>query len=510
MAITGLSGSGKSSLAFDTLFREGQRRFLETLSGYARQFLGGLSKPDVESIDGLSPAIAVDQKSVPRGARSTVGTLTEITDHLRVLYARAGVAHCPNCQEPVRSRTPEALAQEILRIYEGQKVMLCAPLIRDRKGSHRALFQDLQKRGFVRVRVDEVVMRLEEVTELSRYQRHRIEVVVDRMIPRSDEPGRLRESLNTCLKHGDGDVMVLVGDEALLYSTERVCPGCGGDVPPLEPRLFSFNSPHGACSECEGLGMVRRPTERGAIQDPNRSIRKGALSVTNAKGTGLSFPRVDWSFLEKIGAAHGFDLDTPWGKLPKKVQRLMLDGTGEERFPDTHSWDGKRFKGQVEWERKFPGVLGALRQAVEKGSQRKQLERYLAEDSCEACIGTRLMPAARAVRLEDWTLPQILALPVEDLPSTLESLTLTDRQARIARDLLLEIERRTRFLLKVGLGYLTLERPADTLSGGKPSVSGWPPSWARVCKGCSTCSTNPHRLARQGPRTPARRAGGSA
>lgn len=467
VAITGLSGSGKSSLAFDTLFREGQRRFLETLSGYARQFLGGLSKPDVESIEGLSPAIAVDQKSVPRGTRSTVGTLTEITDHLRVLFARAGIAHCPNCQQPVRSRTPEALAQEILRIYEGQKVLLCAPLIRDRKGSHRALFEDLQKRGFVRVRVDEQVMRLEEVPELSRYQRHRIEVVVDRMIPRSDEPGRLRESLNTCLKHGEGDVLVVVGEEANLYSTERVCPGCGGDVPPLEPRLFSFNSPHGACGDCQGLGHVRRPSEKAVVKDPTLSIRKGALAVTKAKGGGLHFPRVDWAFLEKVGAAHGFDLDTPWRELTKQARQVLLEGAGEERFADVATWNGKRFKGQVEWERRFPGVLGALRRAGKKGTKRKTLERYLAEDVCDGCAGTRLMPAARAVRMDDWTLPQLLALPVDELTSTLQGLELSKRQQRIARDLLLEIERRTHFLLKVGLGYLTLERPADTLSGGE-------------------------------------------
>ncbi len=467
VAITGLSGSGKSSLAFDTLFREGQRRFLETLSGYARQFLGGLAKPDVESIEGLSPAIAVDQKSVPRGARSTVGTLTEVTDHLRVLFARAGVAHCPDCQEPVRSRTPEALAQEILRIYEGQKVMLCAPLIRDRKGAHKALFDDLRKRGFVRVRVDEQLMRLENVPELNRYQRHRIEVVVDRMIPRSDEPGRLRESLNTCLKHGEGDLLVCTDDEALFYSTERVCPGCGGDVPPLEPRLFSFNSPHGACGDCDGLGIVRKPTELGVVADAALTIRQGALAVTKAKGGGLSFPRVDWAFLEKVGQAHGFNLDTPWKDLKKAAKKIIMEGAGEDRFADTASWNGSKFKGKVEWDRRYPGVLGALRKAVAKGSKAKQVERYLAKDSCDACAGTRLKPAARSVRLDEYTFPMLMAEPVDRLAETLASLEMTDRQKRIARDLLLEIERRVQFLLKVGLGYLTLERPADTLSGGE-------------------------------------------
>ncbi|MFT5058471.1 MAG: excinuclease ABC subunit A, partial [Planctomycetota bacterium] len=467
VAITGLSGSGKSSLAFDTLFREGQRRFLETLSGYARQFLGGLAKPDVESIEGLSPAIAVDQKSVPRGARSTVGTLTEVTDHLRVLFARAGVAHCPDCQEPVRSRTPEALAQEILRIYEGQKVMLCAPLIRDRKGSHKALFEDLRKRGFVRVRVDEQLLRLENVPELNRYQRHRIEVVVDRMVPRSDEPGRLRESLNTCLKHGEGDVMVCTDDEALFYSTERVCPGCGGDVPPLEPRLFSFNSPHGACGDCQGLGIVRKPTELGVVAEPTLTIREGALAVTKAKGGGLSFPRVGWAFLEKVASANGFNLDTPWKALSRASQEIMMEGAGEQRFADTASWNGSKFKGKVEWDRRFPGVLGALRKAVAKGTTAKQVERYLAKDACDACAGTRLKPAARSVRMDEYTFPMLMAEPVERLQATLAALDLTDRQKRIARDLLLEIERRVDFLLKVGLGYLTLERPADTLSGGE-------------------------------------------
>ncbi len=479
VAITGVSGSGKSSLAFDTLYREGQRRFLETLSAYARQFLGNLQKPEVESVEGLSPAIAVDQKSIPRGSRSTVGTLTEITDHMRVLFARAGVAHCPDCERPVESRTPEALVQEILREYDGRKVSVCAPVVRDRKGAQKPLFEELRKKGFVRARVDGELVRLETPPELERYKRHTIEVVIDRMAPDPAEPGRLREAVDSALDLAEGDVTIVAlplkgeegevdgEEEVRTFSTQRACPGCGADVPPLEPRLFSFNSPHGACPTCDGLGLLKRPSEASVVADRELSIRDGALAVTRASGGALLFPKVDYSFLEKVAGAHGFDLDTPWKDLPKSAHKVIFRGAGDERFIDTASWNGERFQGNVQWKRRYKGVLTALEEAWKKGTRRKMVDRYLAVQSCPDCDGSRLRAAARAVRLGELRIGELCALPVEDLVAALDGTELTARQTRIARDLLLEVRRRTEFLLRVGLGYLTLDRAADTLSGGE-------------------------------------------
>ncbi len=467
VCVTGVSGSGKSSLAFDTLFREGQRRFLETLSAYARQFLGHMQKPDVEAIEGLSPAIAVDQKAVPRGRRSTVGTLTEIVDHLRVLFARAGEMHCPACDQAVQSRTPEAVVQEILRELEGKKTLVLAPLIRDRKGAHRALFDDLRKQGFVRARVDGEVLRIEDVPELERYKRHSIEVVVDRLKPDSAEPGRLREAVEQALELGEGELIVDAEGEERALSTQRACPGCGAETPPLEPRLFSFNSPHGACPTCDGLGTLRQPTEAAVVRDSNKSIRAGALAVTRASGGALLFPRCDFRFLEKVGESRGFDLDTPWKELSAKARRVVLRGAGAERFQDVSSWNGQRFQGSVKWRRRYRGVLPALERAWKQGSRRKMVERFLSESVCPDCDGSRLNQAARAVRLGGVRYAELVRRPVEELDAALTTLALTERQARIARDLVTEALRRAQFLLRVGLGYLTLDRAADTLSGGE-------------------------------------------
>ena len=469
IAITGVSGSGKSSLAFDTLFREGQRRFLETLSAYARQFLGQLSKPEVESIEGLSPAIAVDQKTVSRGSRSTVGTVTEIVDHLRVLFARAGEARCPECDLAIESRTPESIVQEVLASYEGQRLQLLAPKVRDRKGQHRALLEDLRKKGFVRVRVDGQISRLEEVPELERYKRHSIEVIIDRLKPKADEPQRLREAVEQALEQGEGDLVLLPeSGEERRFSTWRVCPGCGADTPPLEPRLFSFNSPHGACPKCHGLGETRQPSATSVVRDASRSIREGALAVTRSKGGGLSFPRVDYDFLERVGSAAGFSIDVPWSELSAKARRAVLRGTGARRFQDNASWNGARFQGSVQWKRRYKGVLPALEAAWERGgAKRKQVERYLVAATCPDCEGSRLGAAARAVRFGGMRLSDLTRRPVSELVETLRALDLSSRQARIARDLLIEIERRVDFLVQVGLGYLTLDRGADTLSGGE-------------------------------------------
>ncbi|MFT7669601.1 MAG: excinuclease ABC subunit A [Planctomycetota bacterium] len=467
IGITGVSGSGKSSLAFDTLFREGQRRFLETLSAYARQFLGRMEKPDVESISGLSPAIAVDQKSISRSARSTVGTLTEITDHLRVLFARAGTAHCPDCAKPVRSQTPEQIVKQVLRDYAGAKIHLLAPIVRARKGFHKAIFEDLQRKGFLRARVDGEVMRIEEVPELERYKMHTIEAVVDRLKPDAEDPSRLRESIEAALILAEGELVILGEDGETAYSTSRSCAGCGADVPPLEPRLFSFNSPHGACEVCNGLGVVRQPSVNALINSGELTIREGALAVTRASGGALIFPRASFEFLDRVAAANGFDLDTPWKDMDEEARKAILYGTGEERYEDHSKWSGKRYAGKARIQRKFIGVLPAVTRGQSKGPLQRIAKRYLDESVCDSCEGTRLRRAANAVRLGGLVLRDLTHCAVSNLGDMLDSMELTKREARIARDLLIEIRRRSTFLLSLGLNYLTLDRTADSLSGGE-------------------------------------------
>jgi excinuclease ABC subunit A len=474
VAITGVSGSGKSSLAFDTLFREGQRRFLETLSAYARQFLGRMEKPEVDAIEGLAPAIAVDQAAASSSPRSTVGTLTEVFDHLRVLFARAGVPHCPACDIPLRALTPEAIVQAALEELDGQNVMVLAPLIRDRKGEHKDVFEGLKRRGLVRARVDGALVRVEEAPALARYVRHSIEAVVDRLKPSSAEPTRLREAVETALELSGGDVIVCRADAAeksvdksadRSWSTSRTCPGCGADTPPLEPRLFSFNSPHGACPTCEGLGFERKPSESRLVRDASLTIREGALAVTRKSGGALSYPHVDFGFLEKVAEAFGFDLDTPWKELPRAAKKVVLQGSGEERFEDEFEWNGAKYQGSVQWKRRFKGVIPALLKAGKSGQPAAL--KFFSSQACTECNGTRLKPAALAVRVGGQSLRELLNLSIVELETRLESLELTTREARIARDLLAEIRRRVAFLRQVGLEYLTLARGADTLSGGE-------------------------------------------
>ncbi|MEX1023829.1 MAG: excinuclease ABC subunit UvrA [Planctomycetota bacterium] len=467
VAITGVSGSGKSSLAFDTLFREGQRRFLETLSAYARQFLGRMEKPDVDHIEGLSPAIAVDQQALQRGPRSTVGTITEIVDHLRVLFARAGVAHCPEHGEPLAAQTTEEIARHVAERFDGDRVLLLAPLIRDRKGQHRALLADLAKRGFVRVRVDGEVHRIEDVPELGRYHRHTIEVVVDRLKLEAKHLTRLREAIETAVELSKGDVLVAGTTEETRHSTLRACPVCGREVPPLEPRLFSFNSPHGACGTCEGLGVLRQPSTKALIADPAKSIRDGALAVTQASGGALLFPRVSFRFLTQVAAAHGFDLDTPWRELDAKAKRVILDGTGEDRYPDAASWNGARSQGSFEYQRRYRGVRPSLERAWRQGGRKKQVERFLDEEVCPDCGGSRLNEVASAVTVGGLRLQDFVGSAIGELDAVLDACRLSAREARIAEGLLREVRRRNAFLRGVGLEYLSLDRGADTLSGGE-------------------------------------------
>src|SRR5262245_12774984 len=467
VAITGVSGSGKSSLAFDTLFREGQRRFLETLSAYARQFLGRMEKPEVERISGLSPAIAVDQQAVQRGPRSTVGTVTEIVDHLRVLFARAGTAHCPEHDEPLASQTPEAIVRGILAAFAGENAHVLAPVVRHRKGEHRAVLEDLRRKGFVRARVDGEVARIEAVGELARYKRHTIEAVVDRLKVGPEALGRLREAVAGALELSGNDVVLLGTAAERSFSTQATRPTCQREAPPLEPRLFSFNSPHGACPRCEGLGVLRRPSARLVVGDAGKTIREGALLVTRASGGALLFPHVDFAFLEKVGAAHGFDLDTPWRELSADARALLLKGTGEQRYKATASWSGKKYQGKVSFERRYRGVLPALEKAWKQGLRKSFVERFLEERPCPECAGSRLQEAARAVRVAGVTMPELTRTAIAELGGRLSALRLGGREARIAEPLLAEIQRRLAFLNEVGLGYLSLDRSADTLSSGE-------------------------------------------
>ena len=467
VVITGVSGSGKSSLAFDTLFREGQRRFLETLSAYARQFLGRIEKPDVDQVEGLSPAIAVDQQAIQRGPRSTVGTTTEIVDHLRVLFARAGTAHCPEHGRPLASQTPEAIVGQVLGLFGDEPVHVLAPLVRDRKGQHRKLLADLTKKGFVRVRVDGSVQRIEEVGELARYKRHTIGVVIDRFKVADATVGRLREAVDTALGLGKGDLVVVGPKDEHGFSTLRTCPECGCEAPPLEPRLFSFNSPHGACQECDGLGLLRRPSSALVVADGALSIRDGALAVTRASGGALLFPRVDFAFLGRVAEEHGFDLDTPWRELPAAARRVVLRGTGERRYQDRASWNGARHQGSVRFQRRYRGVLPALERAWRRGQRRKFVERFLAAQRCPSCGGSRLNRFANAVTVGGTKLAELLFMPIEALSARFGALALGPRELRIAEGLLKEIDRRVGFLVEVGLGYLTLDRAADSLSGGE-------------------------------------------
>ncbi|MEQ1893772.1 MAG: excinuclease ABC subunit UvrA, partial [Planctomycetota bacterium] len=467
VAITGVSGSGKSSLAFDTLFREGQRRFLETLSAYARQFLGRMEKPDVDRISGLSPAIAVDQQAVQRGPRSTVGTVTEIVDHLRVLYARAGTAHCPEHDEPLAGQTPESVVRTVQEAFAKDSVHLLAPLVRDRKGEHRALLDELRRKGFVRVRADGKIARIEEVPALERYKRHTIEVVVDRLKVGPEGLARLREAVEAALELGKGDVVVLGTSMERAYSTQRTCPKCAREAPPLEPRLFSFNSPHGACARCQGLGVLRRPAARLVVGDASKSIRAGCLLVTRAAGGALVFPHCDFTFLEKVAKEHGFDLDTPWKALTSEARKVILHGTGEERFTATQSWAGQKFQGKVQFEKRYRGVLPALEKALEEGQRKNFVERFLEERACPECAGSRLNENARAVRFGGARFAELTRFAISELGARIAALELGSRERQIAEPLLGEIQRRLAFLNEVGLGYLSLDRSADTLSSGE-------------------------------------------
>ncbi|MDX1661807.1 MAG: excinuclease ABC subunit UvrA, partial [Gemmatimonadota bacterium] len=468
VVITGLSGSGKSSLAFDTIYAEGQRRYVESLSAYARQFLGVMEKPDVDYIDGLSPAISIEQKVPARNPRSTVGTVTEVYDYLRLLYARVGEPHCYECGRPVQRQSPSQIVDAILEWPDGTRIMVLAPLVRGRKGEYREVFAEARREGFVRVRVDGTVYDLESVPKLDKKKTHEIEVVVDRLTVDPDGRTRLADSVETALELGGGLLTVHLPDgldggeaEERLFSRDLACVHCGLSFEELEPRMFSFNSPYGACPACDGLGTRMEVDPDRLLLDERLSILEGVV-----KPWGEPKGQVAKTVVPSLARAFGFDPNTPWGQLSKPVRRALLHGTGERQIEFRYE-TGKR-KGTYEepWE----GVVGQLQKRYEEtdsASVRNQIEEYMAELPCHFCEGKRLKPQALAVTLGDRGIGEVVGLPIWKAHEFFEALELPERDLEIAGQILKEIRERLWFLTAVGLDYLTLERSAGTLAGGE-------------------------------------------
>ena len=463
IVFTGLSGSGKSSLAFDTIYAEGQRRYVESLSAYARQFLGQMDKPDVDFIEGLSPAISIDQKTASRNPRSTVGTVTEIWDYLRLLYARIGVPHCPNDGTPVARQTPQQIVDRILELEDGTRFQVLAPVVRGRKGEYETLLKDLAAQGFSRARVDGEVRDLTEDIRLDRYFQHTIEVVVDRLVRREGIHQRLTQSLETALKLADGVAVIDVVDgPTLTFSQHLACATCGLSFDELQPRNFSFNSPYGACPACSGIGTRYQVDPDLVVPDPDRSIADGAIPMwAGAKG------RYHQRVLEGVAAELGFDLHTPWRDLPDEVREAVLYGTGDRRITVSYT---NRFGRRRRWDTTYEGAIPYLarrHESAETDGAREYFQEFMREVPCDACGGGRLNPIALAVTVAGRTIHEVAELPLGELKAFFDGLELGERDHAIADRVLREIRSRVSFLLDVGLDYLTLSRSAASLAGGE-------------------------------------------
>ena len=465
IVITGLSGSGKSSLAFDTIYAEGQRRYVESLSAYARQFLSMMDKPDVDHIEGLSPAISIEQKSTSHNPRSTVGTITEVHDYLRLLFARVGVPHCPTHHIALNARTISQMVDDILALPEGKRMMLVAPLVQGRKGEHRELLEEMRQRGFVRVRIDGVVYEFDALPAIDGKRNHDIGVVVDRFAVRAGIAQRLAESLETALDLADGVVQLFAlegEEEALTFSARYACPQCGWALKELEPRMFSFNNPHGACPDCDGLGVSVFIDPKKVVAHPYMTIAAGAVRGWD-KRTPYFYPQ-----MEALAAHYGFDVaETPFEELPEKFQQVILYGSGKEKIalPSVGMGGKLRFR-----ESTYEGVITTMTRRyheTDKSRVREEISQYLNNRECPSCQGTRLNEAARHVLIEDVSLPTINALSIADAQAWAEKLDLPGARGEIAARILKEIRERLGFLVNVGLNYLTLARSAETLSGGE-------------------------------------------
>jgi len=465
VVITGLSGSGKSSLAFDTIYAEGQRRYMESLSSYARQFLGLMEKPAVEYIEGLSPAISIDQKTTSRNPRSTVGTVTEIHDYLRLLYARIGKPHCPECGKPIKQQTVDQMVDSIMALEEGSRIQLLAPIIRGRKGEYTKLIQDARKNGYVRIRIDGEIMDINDDIKLDKNRKHTIEIVVDRLIIRPGIEKRLTDSIETCINLSGGLLVVdVIGKEEMLFSQNFACPDCGISIEELTPRMFSFNNPYGACPACEGLGYHLKIDPDLVIPDKSKSLVDGAIVAGgwNFSEEG-SFSRL---YLEALADHYGFDLNTPVEKLPKKILDVILYGTKGERIKVRHHKDfGHGF-----FYTTFEGIITSMERRyreTQSDRQKEYYESFMSDIPCETCHGKRLKKESLAVTVGGKDIYSLSTMPVIDCLRFFEELELTEREKMIANQILKEIKARLKFLVDVGLDYLTLHRAAGTLSGGE-------------------------------------------
>ncbi len=465
VVFTGVSGSGKSSLAFDTIYAEGQRRYVESLSSYARQFLGQMEKPDVDLIEGLSPAISIDQKTTSHNPRSTVGTVTEIYDYLRLLYARIGIPHCPKCGKEIKKQTIDQIVDRIMELPERTKLQLLAPVVRGRKGEHVKLLEDAKKSGYVRVRVDGILYDLSEKIELEKNKKHSIEIVVDRLMVKEGMQMRLTESIETASALSGGLLIVDVnqGEDELLFSQSFSCPDCGVDLMEIEPRMFSFNNPSGACPTCTGLGMQMKFDEQLIVPNEELSIMQGAITApgynsVNAKG---SMSKV---LFDALAAKYGFSLETPFKDLPRKIKDIIFYGT-KEKLRITYS----NVRGTGTYDYAFEGVINTLRRRYNETSEamRAEFEEYMTNIECPDCHGKRLRPEVLAITVNGKNISEVTELSIGKMQEFFQSLTLTERENMIAERILKEIHARVGFLIDVGLEYLTLSRTAGTLSGGE-------------------------------------------
>ena len=460
---TGVSGSGKSTLAFDTIFAEGQRRYMESLSSYARQFLGMMEKPDVESIEGLSPAISLDQKTTSHNPRSTVGTVTEIYDYLRLLYARVGVPHCPNCGREIRRQTVDEIADRVTAMPEGSKILVEAPVVRGRKGEYVKELAGYRKSGYARVKIDGIVYDLQEEIKLDKNIKHSISVVIDRLVVRDGILKRLTESLEAALKLADGLVVVSCGEEETLYSSRYSCPDCGISIEEIEPRLFSFNTPWGACPECSGLGFKQSVDPDLICPDKTKTIREGAI---HAGGWMLDSNSTNLMYVTALAKHYGFSVDTPVRDLPKSAYDIIMYGNGGEEIDLTYNTRSFSGSYKMKWEG-FVNNLERRYKSTSSDGVKYDIERYMRTADCPACRGKRLKKEALAVTVGGKNIAEACELPVRDLKEFVSNLDLTPTQRAIAGLILKEIDKRLDFLIGVGLDYLTLSRSAATLSGGE-------------------------------------------
>ena len=462
VVITGLSGSGKSSLAFDTIYAEGQRRYVESLSAYARQFLGQMNKPDVDFIEGLSPAVSIDQKTASRNPRSTVGTVTEVYDYLRLLYARIGRPHCPSCGQPITQQTVEQIVDQILALPEGTRIQVLAPVVRGRKGEHKRVVEQIAKEGFIRIRVDGELREVSAELNLDKNKKHSIEIVVDRIVVRPDVQGRISDSVQTALKFGEGIVFVdVIGGEELMFSEKFACIDCGISMEELTPRMFSFNSPYGACPSCEGLGS-KQEIDPELILDLDLSIAEGGLIPWRATKS-----RWLWAIVDRVCELHGIDQEVPLKKLSQDQLNVLLYGLGDEliTFPYTNMAGRERI-----YEAPFEGLIPSLERRYREASSewvKQDVEQYMSVSTCTACGGKRLRPEVLGVTVGGKNIIEVTELTISEALEFLTEVRLTEREQLIARQVLKEIKERLSFLVNVGLDYLTLSRASATLSGGE-------------------------------------------